>query len=914
MSAIHRSGLILTIVLLAQAQDASAPRIEFEKYTLPNGLQVILHVDRKLPVVHVNQWFHVGSSVEQPGKTGFAHLFEHMMFQGSKNADKYLTYAEQVGANLSEGGVNGTTSEDRTNYFITAPSGNLETILWLESDRLATLPEGLTQEKLDNQRDVVKNERRQSLENQLYGRWLTLIVENLYPSQHPYGHSVIGSHADLTAASTEDVKEFFRTYYIPNNLSLVIAGDFDPARAKRLVEKYFGGIPAGPALDRPVRWIPKLDGERIVEVKDRVPQERTYFAWHSPALFDAGDSELDLVSTILTDGLSARLNKLLVYDKQLCSDANAFQMSRELGSNYVLWVTAKPGASLRQIEQFVSSEISRLAKEGPTPAELNRAKNKWEFTYISGLERIGGFGGKADLLNSYNTYFGDPNRFQADLARYRNATIESVRQTVARWLDTPDRLLVRFHPETSSRESKVSLDRSKQPPLGGDRPFRAPDVQSAQLENGMKLYVVQRSDLPKVAVTFRTRAGSIHDPGGKYGLADLTTTLVRRGTKTRNALEVEDALGDLGTAILGLGGREQSTLSFEILKRNLAAAMAIFADVARSPIFPDSEVEREKKLRIDQLSREARDGNAIASRVAPMLAFGPDHPYGRPLRGLRSTVQQITRADFVKFHEQYWKAGSSALIFTGDISLAEATDLARRHFGAWPAGAAPKAEIPAARPMGPGKVYLVDRQGAAQTVVGQVLPAPPRKSEEYYAVKLANAVWGGGFATRLNLNLRESKGYSYGVSSSPVHYANSGAWVAQGGVQTDKTKESVVEFQKELSGIAGAKPITDKELSDAKVRRIRAYAQQFESLSRIGGQIADLWVQDLPMAELQREAAGIDSASLAQVNAVAQKYAAPGSASLLLVGDLAKIESGVRELNLGEIVVLDPEGKPGSSK
>jgi len=892
-------------------ETGSVPKVSFEKYTLPNGLQVILHIDRKLPVVHVNQWYHVGSQNEKIGRTGFAHLFEHMMFQGSKHAEgEYFSYIEKAGANLFEGGVNGTTSWDRTNYFATVPSGNLENVLWLESDRLATLPDALTKAKLDNQRDVVKNERRQGLENQPYGRWVKLVMENMYPYRHPYSNDVIGSHEDLTAASVDDVREFFKTYYTPNDLSLVIAGDFDPAEAKRLVEKYFGVIPAGPALDRPPRDMPKFDSEKIVEVSDRVPQERTYFSWHTPAFFDPGDADLDLTATILTDGLSSRLNKVLVYDKQVASDTVSFQWSKENSSNFVVWVTARPGAKLSQIEQIVTDEIARLAKDGPTPAELNRAKTKWEFGFVTGLERIGGFGGKADLLNQYNTFLGDPNKFEADVARHRNATVESVRDTVAKWLNTRNRLLVRFHPESSGRESQIALDRSKQPPLGGDRAFMVPPVKTAKLENGMEVFVVERNDLPKVAVRIVTKAGSVGDPEGKDGLADLTVQTMKRGTRTRTALEIEDALGDLGTSIFGGADREDSSASFEVLKRNLSPALGIFTDVVRNPVFPDAEIDREKKQRLDALAQDSQDPNAIASRVGQMLAFGPDHPYGRPGNGLPSTVQKLTREDFARFHEKFWKPGSSALIFVGDITLDEAKSLAQQNFGSWSGGAAPTVPIPAPRPVGPGKVYLVDRQDAAQTIVSQVLPGAPRQTEDYYAINLADAVWGGGFGTRLNLNLREEKGYSYGVFSFPVFLSKYGAWVSSGGVQTNKTKESVEEFVKELKYLAGEKPITEKELSNAKANRIRGYAQQFESLSRMADQIANLWAYGLPMSELQRETTELERAPLSAVNAAAQKYAAVGGVTTLLVGDRSKIEAGIRELKIGEIVILDAEGKP----
>ena len=829
------------------------PQIAFEKYVLPNGLQVILHVDRKLPMVHVNSWYHVGSKNERIGRTGFAHLFEHMMFEGSKDANgKYLAFIEKAGANLFEGGVNGTTNQDRTNYFESVPSGSLEYVLWLESDRLATLTDVLTKEKLDNESDIVKNERRQGLENQPYGRWFMLITENLYPYGHPYAHTVIGSHEDLTAASVDDVKDFFHTYYTPNNLSLAITGDFDVAEAKRLVEKYFGPIPPGAPLDRPKRWIPPLDEQKVIEVKDHVPQERTYFAWVSPGFFDPGDAELDLASLILTDGLSSRLNKSLVYDKQLCSDVNSFQNSQEIAGGFVVWATARPGTSLSEVEQTVTTEIARLAKEGPTAAELDRAKTKWEFQYVTGLERIGGFGGKADLLNQYNTFLGDPNKFAADVQRHRAATAEDVRQTTAAWLDTRNRVLVRFHPDEAKREASATVDRSVQPALGTDRPFKAPEVQSAKLDNGMQVLVVERQDLPKVAVTLATRAGSVDDPTGKEGLASLQAEVIKRGAKTKKALEIDDALGDLGTTIESTANPEYSTLSLEVLQRNLAA-LVILADVARNPSFSQGEVDREKKKRLDELSQAENGPNSISQRVRQELAFGPAHPYGHPTAGFPSTVEKLTGEDLALFHDTYWKPGGSALILVGDVSLAKAVELAREDFGSWSGGAPPPVTIPPPHPVGLGKVFMIDRPDAAQTVVTEILPGPSRGAPDYYALSLANQVWGGAAGARLGMNLREEKGYSYGVFSFPAPYSKYGEWDASGGVQTNKTKESVVEFEKELKFIAGEKPASDRELADAKHERVRSYAQQFESMGRVAQQMTELWAVGLPMSELQRE-------------------------------------------------------------
>jgi zinc protease len=921
---IFLAGLTLTISLSGQSkppQPATTaplaprplPKIEFEKYTLPNGLQVILHADHKLPIVHVNEWFHVGSKNERPGRTGFAHLFEHLMFQGSKNAPgEYFTVAEQAGANLREGGVNGTTDNDRTNYFVTAPSGNLELLLWLESDRIATLADALTKEKLDNQRDVVKNERRQGLENTPYGRSFSLLFENIFPGGHPYSWPVIGSHEDLTAATLEDVTDFFKRYYTPNNLSLVIAGDFDPAEAKRLVSRYFGSIPPGPPLDRPRRYVPTLDREKIVDAMDRVPQERVFLAWPSPPLYAPGDAALDVSGTILSDGLSSRLQKALVYDKPLASDVAAFQVSLEISGFFVVQATARPGASLDEIQRIIASEISRLAKVGPTVQELTRAKTKREYNFITGLERIGGFGGKADLLNQYNTYLGDPAKFEWDVQRYRDVDAAAVRAAASQWLATDRRLVLRFHPETSvAQQGPAGVDRTKKPGTGADRPFNTPDVQTTQLANGLQLFVVERHDLPKVALTVATRAGGLADPPGKEGVANLTMRTIDRGTKTRSALQIEDQLGDLGTSLSGRAGRETSQIGLDVLKANLDAAFAVLADVVLHPAFPASEFDREKRLQLDALAQQSKDADALVARIRPMLLFGATHPYGRPVSGLPSTVPTITRDDLVKAHASSWKPGSSAAVFAGDLSLDEAKQLAQKYLGAWNGGAASAVDIPAAQPAAGAGIYLVDRPDAAQTAIAQSLPAPLRTADDFYAFHLVDAVWGGGgFGTRLNLNLREDKGYSYGVFSNEIFYSRGAIWTAGGGVQTDRTKESVTEFVNELEGIAGKRPVTAAELESAKLVRVRGYAQQFESLGRIAGQIAQYWALGLPMSELQREPEETMKPSLDAVNAAAKKYAVPSRASLLLVGDAAKIEQGLRSLNIGEIVILDVEGKP----
>jgi len=889
----------------------SIPSLPFERLVFANGLQLILHIDRKLPIVHVNQWYHVGSKNERPGRTGFAHLFEHLMFEGSKNAPGgYFSFVEKAGANLREGGVNGTTSEDRTNYFATVPSGNLEYLLWLESDRLATVGDYLTQENLDAQREVVRNERRQTLENQSYGRAFKTIVENLFPTGHPYSWPVIGSHEDLIAATLSDVKEFFHTFYTPNNLSLCIAGDFDRDEAVRLAERYFGTIEPGPVLTRPKLWRTALTGERVLELTDRVPQERIYMVWPGVEYFHPDQAPLELASLILSDGLAARLGRALVYEKQLCSNVSSFNDSSEIAGLFMVIATIRPGIDRGRVEATIASELSKLARTGPTENELKRAKSKWEFDFISGLERIGGFGGKADRLNAFNTYLGDPGMTPELMRRYQRVRVADVKRVAARWLDTHDRLIVRFMPERSAKPTISMPDRTATPAFGADRTLDLPEVQTTRLPNGLALYVVERNDLPKVVVSLNVRAGSVLDPEGKSGTAHLVVSTIDRGTKTKSALQIEEAYGNLGTALGGATAREFSSLSFDVLKKNLDPAMRLLSEVVLHAQFPKDEYARERQIHLDSLKQEESNPGALAGRLRLLLTFGETHPYGRPSRGLPSSVIGIERNDIAEFHRQHWIPQDGALIMTGAISLKEAETLAKRYLGSWRGKRVPPRKIGAVDANVLKRVYLADRPESAQTVISQMNRIPGRGTNDYYALRLADAVWGGGgFMTRLNLNLREDKGYSYGVFSGMALFSEAGLWFSSGSVQTDKTKESLIELQKELADLGGARPITAEELQRARVTRLRGYAQQFESLARIAGQVAELWLFGLALDEWKRELIAIGNVSLEEVNRAAATYAVERQASMLLIGDRAKIEPQLREAGFNEIIVIDEEGR-----
>ncbi len=894
------------------------PRISFEKYTLPNGLQVILHLDRKLPVVHVNHWFHVGSKVEQPGRTGFAHLFEHLMFEGSKNAPAgYFKYIEQAGGNLREGGVNGTTSYDRTNYFATVPSGNLEYLLWLESDRVATLTDALTPENFENQREVVRNERRQTTENQPYGRWFELVNENIYPPEHPYSWPIIGRHEDIEEASLDDVAKFFQQYYTPNNLSLVIAGDFDDQQARSLIERYYGEMEPGPIIERQRRWVPSLAEKKIVEVIDRVPQARVHIIWPAPSRFEEDEAILDMAAAVLGDGLSSRLEKRLVYEKSLCTEVSTFNYAQEISGLFGIVATIRPGIDILEVEGLVLEEIGKLATNGPTRDEIQRARTVWEYQYISSLERIGGFGGKADRLNESNTYKKDPGYFHVELDRLQNIKGSQIAEIAKRWLVSRAYLLLRYYPESlpkhvvpSSENFSLNqkVDRSRTPPLGRDTVFKTPAIRQGRLGNGMEVIVVEQHDLPKVAVSLNMRTGSVRDPSDKCGVSQLMLQTLDKGTRSHGALEIDESLSRLGTVIRKSLYFESARLGLDVLTGNLAQAMSLFAEVVCRPLFPEDELKRERDRHLDHLAQQASHPQALAQQVCPGLVFGAEHPYGRPILGYPSTVEGLTRYDLARVYEENWCSDQSALVFVGDITYDQGMKLAEDYFGDWRGDVRPSKTIPNPEPnQNNNSIYLIDRPGSPQTVVCQFVDAPTNNTKNYYALRLVDAIWGGGFQSRLNSKLREEKGYTYGVSTILGLFNVGGYWKVQSSVQSDKTGEVVVDLISELEGLEGKRPIKKEELQEARIGRIRGYAQQFESLRRIADSIGGLWSSGRPMSEIHESVQNISLVSLDEVRLVANRYLKSQKAGYLLLGDRSQIEPQLNERNFTSVEILELE-------
>jgi zinc protease len=895
---------------LREAKASVVPRIESETYRLGNGLQVILHEDRRLPVVHVNLWYHVGSKNEEPGKTGFAHLFEHMMFEGSRNVKgSFVSLMERAGANISQGGINGTTNFDRTNYFETVPSGSLELSLWAESDRMGYLLDAVTQENLDNQRDVVKNERRQSMDNVPYGTAVEVIFQNVFPEGHPYSWHIIGSMADLENATLEDIHGFFRTYYVPNNCVLVIAGDFDASEAKRLVEHYFAPLKPGPPLKRHERHETTLAASRRITVRDRVPQERLYLAWPAGAYFERDDAALDLLSTLLASGKNSRLYKRLVYDEQVASDVSAFNYSLEIAGLLGIVATARPGSPLSSLERMVDEEIRRVAKEGPTDEELERIKAGQEFDFISGLERIGGFGGKADRLAMYQTFLGSPDRFEEDYERYQRVRAKDIRSAAKRYLLTP-RLAVSYLPEVSRSEERSEPDRSVSPALKPSPPFAVPRVQTVTLGNGLKLHVVERREIPKVAVALLVKRGATAEAPGRSGLASMTAEMLEEGTATRTSLQIEAELDRVGSHLSAGGSREWSAVSLDALTRHLPESLDLMADVLLHPSFPGEELERLRKQRLDGILQERVSPSAIAGKAVRKSLFGAAHPYGWPIVGNESSVVEMSRPELEQFYLKHYAPDASALIMVGDVSLEEAENLAERCLGSWTVETFGDVNVP---PVAPPKraTFFIDRAGAAQSEIRVAMLAPPRSTPDYHVLEVLNTVLGGGFSGRLNLNLREDKGYTYGAFSSIRYGISQSLFLSSAPVESSVTKEAIEEMLSELDALrTWERPVTAQELDHAKENLVRGFAQRFETVSQLAGEIAELEGFGLEAEELRHYTEEVEAVSLSDLERAASEHLATERSLLVVVGDSEKVKAGVESVAFGPLVRLDADGEP----
>ncbi|HYL12675.1 MAG TPA: pitrilysin family protein [Terriglobales bacterium] len=904
------------------------PQIKYQKITLKNGLDVILYEDHRLPLVAVNLWYHVGPANERPGLTGFAHLFEHMMFEGSQHVGPKAHFRYLEGAGASD--INGTTDFDRTNYFETLPSNQLELALWLESDRMGYLLGTLDREKLANQRDVVRNERRQSVENAPYGLVEEQLYHQLFPKTHPYYADVIGSHEDVEAARLNDVRQFFRQYYTPNNASLAITGDIDPAETKTLVEKYFGTIPAGPPVPKITAATPPITSERRTVITDQVELPRIYMGWLTPPIYKPGDAECDLIAQLLGGGKSSRLYKSLVYDKQIAQDVQVQNQNLLLGSIFEIQATAKPGVKPEELEKAINDEVAKFRADGPSQAELERARNVIETRIIQGLERLGGFGGVADRLNQYNHYLGDPGFLPKDIARYNQATATDLKRVADAELQPNARVVVLGVPgkkviddpprakeeqeseakETSTVASTMPDEpwRKTAPQAGAPSRLSLPVPASFKLSNGLTVLLVEQHKLPVVAAHLVVLTGSDANPVSKPGLASFTAAMLSEGTNHRGAPQIADDAAQIGSSVASTSTSDFSSVSIRVLRQNLAPALDLLSDVSMNPKFDPVEIERIRKQRLTDILQIKDEPVRLAVGAFLKEVYGPGHPYGYREVGTAESNASIAREDMVNFWKKGYVPGNSALVLAGDLTTEEARTLAERYFGNWK-GDTSKHMPPPVDAKTSKTIYIVDKPAAPQTFVLAGGVGVPRSSPDYVPIEVMNNALGGLFSSRINMNLREEHGYTYGAFSVFLYRRGPGIFGAGGGIRTDVTAPAVGEIFKELERIRSA-PLTADELKLAKDSFSLSLAGLFETSERTARTVGDLFTYDLPLDYYQVLPAKINAVGSEDVQRVATRYVHPDTSIVVAVGDRNKIEPELKKLSLGPIEMIDYDGNP----
>ena len=888
-----------------QPVEIAIPDIPYTRYVLKNGLTLLVHEDHKLPVVAVNTWYHVGSKNESVGKTGFAHLFEHLMFSGSENFDKvYVSALSGVGATS----LNGTTNPDRTNYFQNVPTSMLDYALFAESDRMGHLLGVLDQKKLDLQRGVVQNEKRQG-ENQPYGVTRQLLAENTYPPGHPYSWTTIGSMKDLEAASMADVQEWFKTHYGPNNVTLVLAGDITPEAARQKVEKYYGDIPPGPPLAKHQAWIAKRSGTQRDTVQDRVPQARVYRIWNVPGAHTPTSSLLQLAAQVLGGGKSSRFYKRLVFQDQFATSATASNNLGEIAGQFELVLTARPGADVAKLEQAADEELSAFMRTGPSEAELQLARTVILALYARLTERVGGFGGKSDLLAGCMTYTGNPDCYKDDLQRIKAATPAQVKQAMAQWLSDGDYVL-EVQPFPGGTTTASVLDRSKGPELGQPGTLRLPPLQKATLSNGLTVAVVERHSAPVVNMSLLVDSGYASDSDALPGLSSLTLRMLDEGTARRDSLQAAAELEAIGATFSTGSSLDSAFVTMNALKATLPQALDIYSDMVLHPAFAQAQFARVQKDQIAAIQREKSNPQTMAVRVLPAILYGKGHAYARPPTGTEASVARMTRDDAASYHRTWFRPNNATLLVVGDTTLAEVTPLLEKAFSQWKPGAVPAKTLAEVRPAAQPAVYLMDRPGSQQSVIYVAQLAPAANSPDAVPLQILNAVFGSSFSSRLNMNLRENKHWSYGVRSDLVPARGQRAYVSRAPVQTDRTKESLQELAREYTGLTGTRPVSADELKAAQLSETLGLPGAFETTGQLSDAYATILQYRLPESYYSDFAPRAMALTTDQANALARRIIVPGQLTWVVVGDMAKVEAGIRELNLGEVHKIDADGNP----
>lgn len=888
--------------ILAQSLDNID--IPYKKFVLKNGLTLIVHEDHKAPIVAFNVWYHVGSKNEKLGKTGFAHLFEHLMFNGSENYnDDYFKVMEKIGST----DLNGTTNNDRTNYFETVPTSALDLTLWMESDRMGHLAGAIDQGKLDEQRGVVQNEKRQG-ENEPYAISEELITHATYPEGHPYSWTVIGSMDDLNAASLDDVHEWFKSYYGAANAVICIAGDVKAEEVKQKVDKYFGDIPSGPPVAKFQTYVAQRTGTIRQVAQDRVPQPRIYMVWNIPQWGSEELAHLDLLSDILSSGKSSRLYKRLIYDEQIATRVSAYYSPGEIGSQFFITADVKPGVDVSKVEKEIDEELAKVLKDGPAEKELQKMKTQYFARFVRGIERVGGFGGTSDILAQNMVYGGSPDYYKVYNKYIANTTASDIKTTGNKWLN--DGLyILEIMPFPKYATTGTDADRTKLP--GTDTPPEAqfPKLERAELSNGLKIILANRKSIPVVNFIMMVDAGYASDKFTSPGTANLTMDMLDEGTKKMDALQLSDQLQMLGATLNTGSNLDNSFINMSALKSNLDPSLDLFADVILNPSFPQKELDRLKKQTVVGIQREKASPINMGLRVVPGLIYGKDHPYGNPFTGsgFESTVTKMTRDDMVKFHQTWFKPNNATLVIVGDITMNEAKPKLEKLFSSWKSGDFPKKDIKEVAYQEDSVIYIMDRPGSQSSIIFGAEPAPPYGDKDNIAIDMMNKILGGMFTSRINMNLREDKHWSYGSGSFIASARGQRPYLYYGIVQTDKTKESITEMMKEINQYIGEKPATDAEVQKVIEQNTLSLPGQWETNGRVANSLINMVSYDLADNYYDTYAGKLKSLNKEEIIDAAKRVVKPKNLIWVVVGDKSKIEAGIKTLGY-KVKYIDGDG------
>ena len=821
--------------------------IPHRAFTLKNGLRVIVHTDRKAPIVAVSVWYDVGSKHEPAGKTGFAHLFEHLMFNGSENSPGDIFEPLQ---NMGATDTNGSTWFDRTNYYQTVPKNALERVLWLESDRMGYLLGAVTQEKLDNQRGVVQNEKRQG-DNQPFGLVEYAQSKALLPPTHPYGHSTIGSMADLDVASLEDVRGWFRQHYGPNNAVLVLAGDIDVKAAKPMVERWFGGIARGPQQAKIKIDIPALAAAKTEVMKDRVANVRLYRNWSVPGIDHADSIPLDVAGAVLGGLASSRLDNILVRDEKLAVSVTAGNQGFAQWGSFEVSVDVRPGVDPVTVGKRLDAIIADFIQTGPTEDEVKRTLMRSIIGRISALEGVGGGGGKAVTLAEGALYRGDSAFYRTQLRQLAGATPKRVQAAMRRWLTRPVYALTVEPGERvayedakgapSNAKPAVAITpvvRPKPPEMGGISDLDFPDVVRSRLSNGVELIYAQRSAVPVTQIAISLDAGQSADPRDKLGTQSLAIGLLDEGAGGLSSRQIAEAQERLGANISNAVGMDLTTLNLWTLSANLAPSLGLFSDVVLRPDYTASEVARLRDQQLARIASELKQPQGLGGRVLPGVLFGKAHPYGVPSSGSGNAdvVAKLTRDDVLAFHRAWVRPEKAKIFVVSDRPLADVKSALEARFGSWKAeGAAGTKPTATAIPVPQPRIILVNRPDSPQSLILAGLVLPLKGTDDLDTLNSANENLGAGFLSRMNTDLRETKGWSYGVSGNIVRLRDNVSYRISAPVQADKTGESVAALMADMKEFLGPKGITPEEFDRTVNGNIRELPGSFEQAGDVLG-------------------------------------------------------------------------------